>query len=204
MAHDFGGESAVVFEASGDVVDIELGFHDGLAGIARFEFGQQARFAAHAFGKMEQQPPALLCRGLRPRTGIEGSPRRLNSGVDIGLTRVRNLGDCFFSRGIDHGKPGAATALSKFPVDEHAIAFHAKRPGSRDLSMRKVKRRIAICHSLSNDSDIVLRSPLKMRFLNRLITMAAFGLVTMLPAADVRLVRSVSGPSGKVAGSKFV
>ena len=40
VAVNLGGQAAVVLEAGGDVGDVELGFDDRLAAVARFELGQ--------------------------------------------------------------------------------------------------------------------------------------------------------------------
>jgi hypothetical protein len=44
---DLRRESTVVFEAGGDIVDVVLGFNDGFARIAAFEFSKRGKVLAN-------------------------------------------------------------------------------------------------------------------------------------------------------------
>src|SRR6267154_43440 len=57
-------QAAVIFEASGHVGDIVLGFDDWLAGVARFEIGQTGSVLADFIGQLEEDAAAILRRSF--------------------------------------------------------------------------------------------------------------------------------------------
>src|SRR6266478_4980099 len=50
LAHNFVGEAGVVFETGCGIGDIVLGFDDGFAGIAAFQFGERSGIGANFLG----------------------------------------------------------------------------------------------------------------------------------------------------------
>ena len=104
VADDFGGEASVVFEAGGDVVDVEFGFDDRLAGVAAFEFCERGQVRANFFGETEEDAAALLRRCGRLRAFFEGGLGGGDSAVHIVGGGVGDLGDCFFGGGIVYGE----------------------------------------------------------------------------------------------------
>ena len=71
---DLGRQAAVVLEAGGDVGHVVLGFDDGLAAVAGFEFGEGSGVLANGVGQLEEHATALL-RGAA--TPMDRSRRRL-------------------------------------------------------------------------------------------------------------------------------
>ena len=84
VAVDLGGQAAVVLEAGGDVGDVELGFDDRLAGVARFELGELVGAVAHDLRQLEQHAAAVLRGGVLPRALVERRARGLHGAVDVG------------------------------------------------------------------------------------------------------------------------
>ncbi len=121
VAQNFGGHTAVIFEAGGGVGDVVLGFDDRLAGIATLEISQVRRFLANAFGEAKQNAAAILRGGLRPRAGIKCCFGSGYGAVHIFFIRFGNFGDDFFGGGIVNGENAAAVRFDKFAVDVHLV-----------------------------------------------------------------------------------
>ena len=124
VADNFGGESAVVFEAGGDVVEVVFGFDDGLAGVAAFEFGERGQILTNFVGEAEQNAAALLRRRGRPRAFFESGLGGGDGAVHVVGRGVGDLRDHFFRRGIVDGEGLRGLARDPFAVDKHLISLH--------------------------------------------------------------------------------
>ena len=135
VADNFRREAAVIFEAGGDVVDVVLGFDDGLAGVAAFEFGERGQVLANFVGEAEENAAALLRGGGRPRAFFECSFGGGDGAVHIVGAGVGNLRDHFFGRGIVDGEGLRGFARDPFAVDEHLVGldFGLNSAGHRGL-----------------------------------------------------------------------
>ncbi len=122
VTDNFGGEAAVIFEAGGGVVDVELGLDDGLAGVAAFEFGERGKIAADFFRETEQDSAAFLRGGARPRTFFKSGLGRGYGTVDVVGAGVGDLRDYFFRGGIVDGERLRGCARDPFAVDVHLIS----------------------------------------------------------------------------------
>ena len=69
---DFGGKTAVVLEAGGNVADVVFGFDDGLATVAGFEFGEAGCVLANSVGQLEEYAAAILRGAAGPWPVFEG------------------------------------------------------------------------------------------------------------------------------------
>src|SRR5580698_3707086 len=85
-AKNFVGEAAVVLEASGDVGDVVLGFDDGLASIAAFDFGKLGGVLADFLGELKKDAASVLCGGGGPWAGVESGARGFYREIDVGGT----------------------------------------------------------------------------------------------------------------------
>ena len=124
VAEDFGGKAAVIFEASGGIVDIEFRFDDRLATVARFELGQSADSFRMRSESLKSKTSAILRGHLRPWAGIESGTRGLSGAIDIRCIGVRNLGDDLFGRRIVNREPGSARCFDPLAIDVHSTAIH--------------------------------------------------------------------------------
>ena len=53
VAHNFVRQAAVIFKAGGHIRDVEFGFHNGLAGVARFQFRKHGGVLSDFFRELE-------------------------------------------------------------------------------------------------------------------------------------------------------
>ncbi len=130
VAENFVGEAGIVFEAGGHVGDIKFGFHDGLAGIAGFEFGEGGGIGANFFGEFVEQAAAVLRGRGGPGAGVEGGAGGGDGGIDIGGGRGGDLRDDFFGGGIVDGESFARGAGGPLVVDEILAGLHGGLSGA--------------------------------------------------------------------------
>src|SRR4029077_3529189 len=116
VADNFGCEAAVVLEAGGGVGDVVLGFADGFAGVAAFEFGERWLVGADFFGETEEDAASLLRRSAGPGALFEGGFGGGDGAVDVVGVGVGDLGDDFFRGGIVDGESFCRFAVDPFSV----------------------------------------------------------------------------------------
>ena len=124
IANDLGGKTTIIFEASGDVVEVVLGFDDRLAGVAALEFGECGQVLTDFVGETEEDAAAFLRGCGRPWTFFEGGLGGGDGTVDVVGRGVRDLSDHFFGRGIVDREGLRGLACDPFAVDEHLVGFH--------------------------------------------------------------------------------
>ena len=160
ITDDFGGESAVVFETGGNVVEIVLSLDDGFAGVAAFEFGERGQVLPDFVGKAEQNAASLLRGRGRPWAFFERGLRRGDGAVDVVGRGVGDLGDHFFGRGIVYREGLRGLARDPFAIDEHLVSLELRfglrqaswPPGAKILlHYRQRGSSRALYESLSDD-----------------------------------------------------
>jgi hypothetical protein len=114
----FRGQAPVVLEAGGDVLHVELGFDDGLAGVGGLERGQFCSAAADDARQPQKDAAPLHGRRARPIARVEGPAGRGNGGVDVGVGRLGDLRDALARRGIQDVPGFGAPPLDEGPADE--------------------------------------------------------------------------------------
>ena len=122
VAKDLGRESAVVFEASCHIVDVELSFDNWLAAVASFEFSQHGRILANFFGETEEHTPALLGGGGRPGTVVKGSLGGGDGTIHVVNIGIGNLREDLFIRGIIDGESLIGPAVDPVAIYIHLIS----------------------------------------------------------------------------------
>ena len=91
----------VVEEVRGRERDVDVArFADGLAAVERFEDGELACALLQDPGDAEEVFGAFARAQLRPRA-VERAARGLHRLIDVGLARLRDLGERLLARGID-------------------------------------------------------------------------------------------------------
>ena len=96
-AEDLGGEAAVIFEAGGGVVDVVLGFDDGLAACCGHSSSASiGQVLADFVGQTEQYAATLLRGGGCPRAVFEGGFGGGDCAIHVFGVRVGHLRDDFF------------------------------------------------------------------------------------------------------------
>jgi hypothetical protein len=129
---DLGRKAAVVLEARRDVGDVELGFDDRLARIARLELGELGRAFAHDPGEREEDAPAILRRRVFPRPGVERLARRADRAIDVVAAPVWHPRDDRLRRGIDYVERRRRRGGNEFAVDVMRVRFHVAQGPSLD------------------------------------------------------------------------
>src|SRR3974390_1557888 len=129
LAGDLGGESAVILETSGDVAEVILGFDNGLAAVAGFEFGEGSGVLADAVGQLEEHAAAPLRSAGGPRAIFEGVFGSSDGAVDVFRAAVGNFGDDLLGGRVVHVEGLAGFAGNPLAVDEHLV-FLRGRSGS--------------------------------------------------------------------------
>ena len=131
IADDFGGESAVVFETGGNVVEIVLSLDDGFAGVAAFEFGERGQVLPDFVGKAEQNAASLLRGRGRPWAFFESGLGRGDGAIDVVGRGVGHLGDHFLGRGIVDREGLRGLARDPFAIDEHLVGLDFRLNSAR-------------------------------------------------------------------------
>src|SRR5207244_10925139 len=103
------------------VIDVIFRFHDRLAAIARFQFGEIRGVLPDLLSQPEQRAPAILRCGRSPRAIFESRLRGGNSAVHVVGIRIRNLRDHFLRCGIVDRKCLARLAFNPLAVDVHLV-----------------------------------------------------------------------------------
>ena len=168
VAQNFVGHPRVVLETGRRIGDVVLRFHDGLSGIATFDFGKVRGVLPDFLGELVQYAAAFLCSCGRPRTGIKRRSRRFHRGIHIGRGGGRDLRDHFFRRRIVHGKCFAGGSIHPFAANiilirahhclrtarhhdlPNAIPPHISKDARSSIRLRPARRRACapscVCH----------------------------------------------------------
>ena len=121
------GQSAIIFEARGNVSDIEFRFNNRLARIAAFQLRQSRQILPNPVCQPEQHAPALLCGSLRPRpssNALSLLPRRHSR-------RQAASGACAITSSVEGsytGKVFVDLLAYKLAIDEHLISLRPSEP----------------------------------------------------------------------------
>ena len=124
VSENFGGQSAVVLKAGGNVGDVVFRFDDRLAGVAGFQFRQHRQVLADLFGETEEHAAAFLRRRGRPRAIFEGGFGGGDGAVHVVGVGVRGLRDHFFAGGIVDRESLVGLAVDPLAVDVELVGAY--------------------------------------------------------------------------------
>src|SRR6266404_4592755 len=96
VAENFVREAAVILETGCGIGDVVLGFDDGFAGIAAFEFGKLRGVGANFLREFVEKAAAIGGSGLAPGAGVKGSARGFYGTIDVGGRAGSHMRDHFF------------------------------------------------------------------------------------------------------------
>lgn len=113
-----GGEVLVVVGRVRDVDRVRQG--DRLADVQALQPGDLVGLRTDQLRHPEQDAAALAAAQPGPLPGVEGRPRGLHGGVDIGGARLRDGGDDRAPRRVDHLGPRSVRGLAPLSPDEQS------------------------------------------------------------------------------------
>src|SRR6266436_4459317 len=127
VAENFVREAAVILETGCGIGDVVLGFDDGFAGIAAFEFGKLRGVGANFLREFVEKAAAIGGSSLAPGAGVKGSARGFYGTIDVGGRAGSHMRDHFFGGGIIDGKHLAGRTFDPLSVDIVLISSNNRR-----------------------------------------------------------------------------
>src|SRR5437899_13016474 len=119
--------AAVILETGCGLGDVVLGFDDGFAGIAAFEFGKLRGVGANFLREFVEKAAAIGGSGLAPGAGVKGSARGFYGTIDVGGRAGSHMRDHFFGGGSIDGKHLAGRTVDPLAVDLVLIRSNDRR-----------------------------------------------------------------------------
>jgi hypothetical protein len=117
---DLGGQAAVVLEAGGGVVDIELRLDDRLAGVQGLQLGELGASGADGLRDAEEDAATLLGGGIAP-AAFERGPRRADRPIHVFRPRIRHLGDDLVRGRVADFQGAARGRCDPLSPDQHRL-----------------------------------------------------------------------------------
>ena len=123
---DLRRQAAVILEAGGNVGDVEFGFDDRLAGIARLELGELVGARADNLGELEEHAAAILRGGVLPLTRIESGACRRDRPRHVGGVRIRDAAEQIPGRRVDDVDGRRRFSARELAVDVEVVVCQSQ------------------------------------------------------------------------------